>query len=117
MVMDYLIVDEGVVVVDALLIEDAFVVGEEVEVEVLHGLDVFEDDRPVVVEVRLQFQSVPQVHAIINYISPGLKQTPLTVFTPTSTSSYHHQTIYCPKSPNPRILTNIFAIIMRRTDS
>lgn len=66
--VDYLIVDEGVFVLDALLGEGAFVVVEEVEVQVLHGLDVFEDGRPVVVEVRLQIARVPQVHTIINYI-------------------------------------------------
>jgi hypothetical protein len=59
------VLDEGVVVLDALAGEDAVVVGEEVEVQVLHALDVPEDPRPVVVQVRLQFIRVAQVHPII----------------------------------------------------
>jgi hypothetical protein len=49
-----------------LLGKNPFVVCEELEVEVLHGLDVPEDDGPVVVEMRLQLGSVAKVHN--NYI-------------------------------------------------
>jgi hypothetical protein len=48
-----LVLNERVVVLDALACLDSLIVLEEFEVEILHDLDILEDDGPIVVEMRL----------------------------------------------------------------
>jgi hypothetical protein len=57
-----LVVDEGIIVLDALLGEDALVILEELVMVILHCFYVFEDDCPIVVQMGFELPHIAEVH-------------------------------------------------------